>query len=127
MYIGNDSRFISNETQIYLRDVRDHVINIMDLLEVDRERATGVVDIYLTSLNNQMNETMKVLTVISTIFIPLSFIASIYGMNFDQEASPWNMPELKWYYGYPFALGMMAIVALGLIAFFVRRGWVRLK
>jgi magnesium transporter len=69
-----------------------------------------------------MNEVMKVLTIISTIFIPLSFIAGVYGMNFASD-SPWNMPELKWYWGYPFALGLMAAVAFGLILFFRTRKW----
>jgi magnesium transporter len=72
-----------------------------------------------------MNETIKVLTIISTIFIPLSFIAGVYGMNFDTAASGWNMPELKWVYGYPFALGIMALVAIGLLGYFVRKGWIR--
>jgi magnesium transporter len=70
-----------------------------------------------------MNEIMKVLTIISTIFIPLSFIASLYGMNFDPDASPWNMPELRWRWGYPATLGLMAAVAAGLLVWFRRRGW----
>ncbi|HEY0902193.1 MAG TPA: magnesium/cobalt transporter CorA [Micavibrio sp.] len=125
MSISNDSHHITPETRLYLRDLRDHVINVMDLLEIDRERATGLIDIYLTSVNNQMNETMRVLTIIATTFIPLSFITGIYGMNFDRDASPWNMPELGWFYGYPFALSLMAAVALCLIIFFIRRGWLR--
>jgi magnesium transporter len=125
--ISGDNNIISDETRIYLRDCRDHVINIIDLLEIDRERASGLIDIYLSSVNNQMNETMKVLTVIATIFIPLSFIASVYGMNFDTSISPWNMPELEWVYGYPFALGLMAFVALLLLGYFAKRRWIRLK
>jgi magnesium transporter len=72
-----------------------------------------------------MNEIMKVLTIIATIFIPLSFVASLYGMNFDPKASPWNMPELGWYLGYPFALALMALIAGGLIWYFYRKGWMR--
>jgi len=66
---------------------------------------------------------MKVLTIIATIFIPLSFIAGLYGMNFDPERSPWNMPELDWYWGYPFVLGIMAVAALAFLAYFYRKGW----
>lgn len=124
--LHNEHPLISDETQIYLRDCQDHIINVLDLLEIDRERASGLVDIYLSSVNNQMNETIKVLTVISTIFIPLSFIAGVYGMNFDRGASPYNMPELGWAYGYPFALGLMLLVLLSLLAFFIRRGWINL-
>lgn len=125
--MSSDNNIIKEETRLYLRDIRDHVTNIMDLLEIDRERASGLIDVYLSSVNNQMNETMRVLTVIATIFIPLSFIASVYGMNFDTSISPWNMPELNWFYGYPFALGLMALVALILLGYFARRGWVRAR
>ena len=71
-----------------------------------------------------LNEIMKVLTIIATIFMPLSFIAGVYGMNFDTDASPWNMPELEWWFGYPFALAIMAAVAGGLLYFFWRQGWI---
>ncbi len=114
---------ITEDTRIYLRDCYDHVIRIMDLLETYRELATGLMDVYLSSVSNRMNEVMKVLTIIATIFIPLSFIAGVYGMNFNPERSPYNMPELAWRYGYPFALALMAAVAIGLLFFFRRRGW----
>jgi magnesium transporter len=113
---------VHEETRPYLRDCHDHIIQVLDMLETYRERASGLVDIYLSSISNRMNEVMQVLTVIATIFMPLSFIASVYGMNFD-TSSPWNMPELKWRYGYPFALLMMAIVAGVMLFFFRRRGW----
>jgi len=122
-----DNDIMTDATRLYLRDCHDHVVNILDLLEIDRERASGLIEIYLSSINNQMNETMKILTVISTIFIPLSFIASVYGMNFNTAISPFNMPELEWAYGYPFALSLMAIVATALLAFFARKGWIRLR
>jgi len=115
---------ITEDTRIYLRDCYDHVIRIMDLLETYRELATGLMDVYLSSVSNRMNEVMKVLTIIATIFIPLSFIAGLYGMNFNAQKSPWNMPELDWRYGYPFALLLMAGVAMGLLVFFRRRGWI---
>jgi magnesium transporter len=117
------SPLFHDETRLYLRDCHDHTVQIIELLESYREIASGLLDVYLSSASNRMNEIMKVLTVISTIFIPLSFIASVYGMNFDPTRSPWNMPELGWRYGYPFALGLMAGVAVTLLLFFRRRGW----
>lgn len=121
--LSGEMPFIRDETRLFLRDCHDHVIQIVDILETFRERAAGLTDLYLSSLSNKMNEVMKVLTVIATIFIPLSFIAGVYGMNFDPDASPLNMPELNWYLGYPFALGLMFLVAVGLLYFFRRRGW----
>jgi magnesium transporter len=95
------------------------------LLESYRDIAGDVRDFYLSSISNRMNAIMKTLTVISTIFLPLSFIASIYGMNFNTEVSLWNMPELNWRYGYLFALGLMAAVAAGMLLNFKWRGWLR--
>lgn len=114
---------VSDETRIYLRDVHDHVIQVIDIIETYRELGSGLMDVYLSSVSNRMNEVMKVLTLMATIFIPLTFIAGIYGMNFDPDRSPWNMPELRWYYGYPFSLGLMAAVAIVLLLFFRRKGW----
>lgn len=121
--IRGDAIQVGHQTGLHLRDCHDHVIQIMDIVETYREIASGLVDIYLSSQSARMNEIMKVLTIIATIFIPLGTIAGIYGMNFDPEASPWNMPELGWRYGYPFALGIMAALAAGLMAWFWRRGW----
>jgi magnesium transporter len=117
--------FITNETRVYLRDCYDHTVQLIDLLESYRDIAGDVRDFYLSAVSNRMNEIMKMLTVIATIFLPLSFIAGVYGMNFRPEASPWNMPELNWRYGYPFALALMAAVAAGMLLFFKRRGWLR--
>ena len=114
---------ITNETRIYLRDCYDHTIQIMDLVEGHREAASDLMNLYLTCISNRMNEVMKVLTIIATIFIPLTFIAGIYGMNFDPKESPLSMPELKWYWGYPCCLAVMAVVAIALLAFFQRKGW----
>lgn len=125
--MSGDNEIMTDATRLYLRDCHDHVVNIIDLLEIDRERASGLIEIYLSSINKQMNETMKILTVISTIFIPLSFIASVYGMNFDTSVSRFNMPELEWAYGYPFALGLMAVVAATLLGYFIRKGWIHLR
>jgi magnesium transporter len=115
---------IAEDTKVYLRDSYDHTIQIIDLLENYREIASGLMDVYLSSVSNRMNEVMKVLTIFAAIFIPLTFIAGIYGMNFDPERSPWNMPELDWYLGYPFALGLMAAVGVGMLVYFRHKGWI---
>jgi len=114
---------IGQETSIYLRDCHDHTVQIIDTLENYREACSDLRDYYATEVSNRMNEVMKVLTIIATIFIPLSFIAGLYGMNFDPEVSALNMPELRWRGGYPFALGLMAAVAVGQLLFFRWRGW----
>jgi magnesium transporter len=93
------------------------------MVETYREFAASLMDVYLSSVSNRMNEVMKILTVISTIFIPLTFIAGIYGMNFNPQASPYNMPELNWYWGYPMVWFVMGAIASSLIYFFWRRGW----
>lgn len=113
---------ISDETQFHLRDCYDHTIQLMDLLDTYREMCSDLRDYYMSALNNRMNEVIKVLTIIATIFIPLSFIAGIYGMNFN-TAHPANMPELNWPYGYVFALLLMGVVGLGLLWFIWRKGW----
>jgi magnesium transporter len=118
---GND--LISPEVRIYLRDCYDHLIQVMDMVETYRELTSGLMDVYLSSVSNKMNEVMKFLTVMSTIFIPLTFVAGVYGMNFNTEKSPFNMPELNWYWGYIFFWVMMIAIATSLIFFFWRRGW----
>jgi magnesium transporter len=120
----SDNDLFSDETRLYLRDVADHATMAVDIVETLREMVSSLMDLYLSSVSNRMNEIMKVLTIVATIFIPLSFIAGLYGMNFDPSVSPFNMPELGWYWGYPLALGVMALVALVLLAFFRRRGWI---
>jgi len=122
--IRSETGFIASETKIYLRDCYDHTIQLIDMVETYREIASGLVDIYLSSLSNRMNEIMKLLTMIATIFIPLGFIAGLYGMNFDRSF-PWNMPELGWRYGYLMALGLMIAVAVSLLVYFKRKGWLR--
>ncbi|MGM3308688.1 magnesium/cobalt transporter CorA [Anabaena sp. WFMT] len=121
--IRDSSELISDEVRIYLRDCYDHALQVMDMVETYRELASGLMDVYLSAVSNKMNEIMKFLTVVSSIFIPLTFVAGIYGMNFNTEKSPYNMPELNWYWGYPLCLGLMAIIACGLIFFFWQRGW----
>ena len=116
---------VGDRVRPYLKDCYDHTVQIIDTIETYRELTSGLMDIYLSAVSNRMNEIMKTLAVVSTIFIPLTFIAGIYGMNFNPSASPWNMPELNWYWGYPFCLGMMAAIAFILIVYFWRRGWLK--
>ena len=118
-----ESSLIKESTVIYLRDVYDHTIQVIDTIETYRDIVSGMVDTYLSSISNRMNEVMKVLTIIATIFIPLTFIAGIYGMNFNPDASPWNMPELNWGFGYLAAIGVMVLVVLGMIFYFKRKKW----
>lgn len=121
--IRDRSELISEEVQIYLRDCYDHAVQVMDMVETYRELASGLMDVYLSAVGNKMNEVMKLLTVVSSIFIPLTFIAGIYGMNFNTEKSPYNMPELNWYWGYPLCLAFMAFIGFGLLFLFWQRGW----
>lgn len=119
-----EEKIIRKSTQIYLRDLYDHSVSIIDSVDNQREMLAAMLDMYLSSVSNRMNEVMKVLTVIATIFIPLTFIVGIYGMNFNAQASPWNMPELQWYWGYPAVMLFMAAVAVLLIVFFRRKRWI---
>ena len=119
----DDSPLIRKETVIYIRDLYDHTVQIIDGVETYREIISGMLDIYLSSISNRMNEIMKVLTMVAVIFIPLTLIAGIYGMNFNTMESPFNMPELNWYFGYPFALGLMAVVSIVMLIFFKRKRW----
>ena len=123
--IRDGSDHISPTVINYLRDCYDHTIQIIDVLETYRELASGLTDVYLSATGNKMNEIMKVLTVISTIFIPLTFIAGVYGMNFNPEKSPFNMPELNWYWGYFLCLGAMLLISGILIYIFWKKGWFR--
>jgi len=101
----------------YLKDVYDHTIQVIDTIETFRDMVSGMLDIYLSSVSNKMNEVMKVLTIIATIFIPLTFIAGVYGMNFTY------MPELEWPWGYFLILGVMLVVALGMLTYFWKKKW----
>lgn len=122
--IRDDSPHIQANTRLYLRDTYDHAVQVMDMVETFREIASGLMDVYLSGVSNRMNEIMKVLTIISTIFLPLTFIAGVYGMNFDTEVSPYNMPELKWRYGYPASIAFMVASVSALFVFYWRKGWV---
>lgn len=121
--LRSESVFIQENTHLYLRDCYDHSAQLLDVVETCRETTTSLVDIFLASQSNKMNEVMKVLTIIATIFIPLSWVAGVYGMNFDTD-SPWNMPELAWKFGYLGAMAMMLLIAAGLVWWFWRKGWI---
>lgn len=113
---------LPEETHPYLRDVSDHLSQVADILETYRELAGSFVDVYLSSISQRTNESMRVLTVIATIFIPLTFVAGIYGMNFD-TAQPGNMPELGWPYAYAGFWAICAVITVGLLLLFRRLGW----
>ena len=121
--IKTSGEFVTPEVRVYLQDCYDHTIQVRDIVETYRELSSGLMDIYLSSMSNKMNEVMKLLTIISTIFIPLTFIVGVYGMNFNPEASPLNMPELNWYYGYPAFWVMTVAIASWLVYLFWKRGW----
>jgi magnesium transporter len=122
--VSGQCPYVQDETRTYLRDCQDHCAQLIDIVGTYRELAADLVDLQMSVSGQRLNEAMKVLTVMATLFIPLTFISSIYGMNFDTKASPLNMPELQWYYGYPFALALMAATTLGLLVYFRRRGWI---
>ena len=112
-----ENELINESTQRYLRDVYEHIIQINDMLEAYRELAGNIMDLYLSNINNRMNEVMKVLTIISTIFIPLSFLVGVYGMNFD------NMPELHWRYGYFGVWGVALSLVAAMLFYFKKKRW----
>ncbi|MFB6241080.1 MAG: CorA family divalent cation transporter [Gemmatimonadota bacterium] len=113
-----ESELVSEETAPYLRDAYDHVVQVVDTTETYRDLVSGLVDLYMTGVSNRMNEVMKVLTIIATIFIPVTFVAGVYGMNFE-----W-MPELQWRWGYPAVLALMALMSGGMVLYFRRRDWI---
>ncbi len=113
-----ESPLIKETTVVFFRDVYDHTVRVIDMIETFRDMVSGMLDIYLSSINSRMNEIMKVLTIISTIFIPLTLIASIYGMNFKY------MPELEWYWSYPLVLLTMAVLSILMLIYFRRKKWI---
>ena len=119
----SDSKLISKVVRPYIRDLYEHVIQVIDTTETFRDMVTGLLDLYLSQVSNRMNEVMKVLTIIATIFIPLGFLAGVYGMNFDTGISPFNMPELGFKYGYIFFWSLVVLVGGGLTVFFKKKRW----
>lgn len=119
-----ETELVHDVSRPYIRDLYEHVIQVIDTVETFRDMVSGLLDIYLSSVSNRMNEVMKVLTIIATVFIPLGFLAGVYGMNFDTEVSPFNLPELGFRYGYFLFWGAVVVVAGGLFLFFRRRRWI---
>ena len=121
--VRDDEGWISDETKLFLRDCYDHTIQIMDLIETCRELVAGILDVYLSNVSYRMNDIMRVLTIIATIFIPLTFLVGVYGMNFRHPDSPWAMPELASYYGYPLLWLLMVALAVFMLWIFKRNKW----
>ncbi|WP_367343903.1 magnesium/cobalt transporter CorA [Methanomethylovorans sp.] len=115
--LRSESDLITRPTQIYIKDIYDHTIQVIDTIETYRDMLSGMLDIYLSSINNKMNEVMKVLTIIATIFIPLTFLAGVYGMNFEY------MPELSWKWGYPVLWCIMSVMAISMFFYFRKKKW----
>jgi len=115
--LRSDSDLITDAIRPFLRDLYDHTVQVIDTVEIFRDSLVSLLDLYLSSASHRMNEVMKVLTVIATIFIPLTFIVGVYGMNFHY------MPELSWRWGYPFVWLMMVVCVLGMIGFFRKKHW----
>ncbi|MCD6524190.1 MAG: magnesium/cobalt transporter CorA [Thermococcus sp.] len=111
-------RFFAGETQDYISELHDHVLEVLEILEGQRELANSLVELYYSTLSMKTNDIIRILTVVSTVFIPLTFITGLYGMNFR------HMPELYWHYSYPAVLIVMLVIALGMLAYFRRKGWI---
>jgi magnesium transporter len=113
-----DSPLVRQETEVFLRDLHDHIIQLIETVETYRDLVSGLFDIYLSSQSNKTNDIIKVLTIITSIFVPLTFIVGVYGMNFQY------LPELTWHFGYHGVWGVMIGIALGMVGYFRRRGWI---
>lgn len=123
LLVHGSSGHFTETTRLYLRDCYDHCIMLLELMESYRELVGSLLEVYLSSMSNRLNEIMKVLTLISTVFIPLTFLTGLYGMNFDYGASFWNMPELHMRYGYPAFLVVILAIGVFQLVMFWRRGW----
>jgi magnesium transporter len=113
-----ESPLVNKTSAIYFRDIYEHTIQVMDTVDTYRDILSGMFDIYLSSISNRLNEVMKVLTIIATIFMPLTFLAGIYGMNFE------HMPELKWQYGYLMLWVVVIVIALTMLVYFRKKKWI---
>ncbi len=120
--VREDVSLINKETRVFLRDCYDHSTQIIDIIESYRDLAAGLMDVYLSSLGFRTNEIMRVLTLVSVFFMPLTFLAGIYGMNFNTD-KPWNMPELNWPFGYLYFWGICLLIVLAMFVFFRRKHW----
>ena len=115
--LNGESPLVCEATQVYFRDVHDHALQIIDTVETYRDIMAGMLDIYLSSVSNRLNEVMKVLTIIATLFIPVSFIAGVFGMNFE------HMPELRWKWSYPIFWAVIVVALGGMLLWFRRKKW----
>lgn len=127
MLMREETPLITKATRVFLRDCHDHSRQANELTQFYRDTASGLLNTFLAYEGHKTNEIFKILTMVSTVFIPLNFIAGLYGMNFNTAASPLNMPELHWYYGYPFSLFLMLVTALFMLSYFKKRGWISSK
>jgi magnesium transporter len=116
-YLSHEEKVVTKDTQFYFRDVHEHLFQVIDSVDTYRDVLSSLLDIYLSSSNMRLSEVMKILTIISTIFMPITFIVGLYGMNFKY------MPEINWIYGYPFAISLMAFSILSMIAYFKHKHW----
>ncbi|KQZ32142.1 divalent cation transporter [Mesorhizobium sp. Root552] len=121
--IRNDVPYVKAETKVFLNDTLDHCIRLIELVETQRDAMTGLIEMHLSLSQARTNDVISLLTIVSAIFIPLTFLVGVWGMNFDPETSPWNMPELRAYYGYPAALLFMVTVAVSLFVYFKWKKW----
>lgn len=121
--IRTDMEFVTEGTRLYLRDCHDHCAQLLDATVACRELSSSLMELHQSQVSNRMSEGMRVLTLVATIFMPMNFVAAVYGMNFDQAVSPFNMPELGWYFGYPFALTVMIAIGGGFALYFRRSAW----
>ena len=121
--IRNDAPYVKAETKVFLNDTLDHALRLIELVETQRDTMTALMEMHLSLSQARTNDVISLLTIVSAIFIPLTFLVGVWGMNFDPDASPWNMPELRAYYGYPLALLFMLCVAVGMYVFFKWKKW----
>jgi magnesium transporter len=121
--IRNDDPFVTRETKVFLNDTLDHAMRLIELVESQRDTLSGLIEMHLSLSQARTNDVISLLTIVSTIFIPLTFLVGVWGMNFDPDVSPWNMPELRAYYGYPAALLFMIAVAIALFGYLKWRKW----
>jgi magnesium transporter len=121
--IRNEVPYVRAETKVFLNDTLDHSLRLIELVETQRDMLTGLIEMHLSLSQARTNDVISYLTIVSVIFMPLTFLVGVWGMNFSPDASPWNMPELRAYYGYPASLLFMAVVAIGLIVFFKWKKW----
>ncbi len=121
--IRSEAACVTADTKVFLNDTLDHAMRLIELVETQRDTITGLMEMHLSLSQARTNDIISYLTIVSVVFMPLTFLVGVWGMNFDPDTSPWNMPELRAYFGYPAALVFMALVALGLVGFFRWKKW----